>query len=63
MDGKRAAAKGDYEVGYCKPPRGAGFKKGQSGNPRGRPPHSKNLSTLLNDTLNELVTITENGRV
>jgi hypothetical protein len=30
--------KGDYEVGYGKPPRGAGFKKGQSGNPRGRPP-------------------------
>src|ERR1700756_1477700 len=52
----------DYEVGYGKPPRGAGFKKGQSGNPRGRPPHSKNLSTLLNDTLNEPVTITEDGR-
>jgi hypothetical protein len=28
-----AATKGDYEVGYGKPPRGAGFKKGQSGNP------------------------------
>ena len=28
--------KGDYEVGYGKPPRNAGFKKGQSGNPRGR---------------------------
>jgi hypothetical protein len=27
--------KGDYEVGYGKPPRGAGFKKSQSGNPRG----------------------------
>jgi Family of unknown function (DUF5681) len=58
----RAAAKGDYEVGYGKPPRGAGFKKGQSGNPRGRPPNSKNLTTLLNDALNEPVTITENGR-
>jgi hypothetical protein len=58
----RAATKGDYEVGYGKPPRGAGFKKGQSGNPRGRPPNSKNLTTLLNDALNEPVTITENGR-
>ena len=58
----RTATKGDYEVGYGKPPRGAGFKKGQSGNPRGRPPNSKNLTTLLNDALNEPVTITEDGR-
>jgi hypothetical protein len=54
--------KGNYEVGYGKPPRGAGFKKGHCGNPRGRPPGAKNLTTLLNDALNEPVTITENGR-
>ena len=25
-----------YEVGYCKPPKDTQFKKGQSGNPKGR---------------------------
>jgi hypothetical protein len=38
------ATKGDYHVGYGKPPSNAGFKKGQSGNPRGRPPRSQNLA-------------------
>jgi hypothetical protein len=52
---------GDYEVGYGKPPRHTRFKRGQSGNPRGRPPGAKNLSTLLNEALNELVVVTENG--
>ena len=51
----------DYEVGYGKPPRDTRFKRGQSGNPRGRPPGAKNLSTLLNEALNELVVVTENG--
>jgi Family of unknown function (DUF5681) len=49
-----------YEVGYGKPPRHARFQKGRSGNPRGRPRGSKNLSTLLNEALNELVLVTEN---
>jgi hypothetical protein len=52
---------GDYEVGYGKPPRDTRFKRGQSGNPRGRPPGAKNLATLLNEALNELVVVTENG--
>lgn len=31
------ASNEDYEVGYGKPPKSTRFKKGQSGNPRGRP--------------------------
>jgi hypothetical protein len=53
--------KGDYAVGYGKPPRHTRFKRGQSGNPRGRPRGAKNLSTLLNEALNEPVVVTENG--
>ena len=58
----RSGKKGDYEVGYGKPPRDACFKKGQSGNPKGRPPGSKNLASLLSDALNKPVMVTENGR-
>jgi hypothetical protein len=43
----------DYDVGYPKPPRHTRFTKGQSGNPRGRPPGAKNL--------NETVIVSENG--
>jgi hypothetical protein len=53
--------KGDYEVGYGRPPRHTRFKKGRSGNPRGRSPGSRNLSTLLCETLNEPVIVAENG--
>jgi len=52
---------GDYEVGYGKPPRHTRFAKGQSGNPRGRPPGAKSFTTLLDEALNERVLVAENG--
>ena len=52
----------DYEVGYGKPPLHTRFQKGQSGNPKGRPRGSKNLSSLLNEVLNGWVIVVENGR-
>ena len=53
---------GDYEVGYGKPPCQTRFKKGHSGNPKGRTAGDKNLSTLLSEALNERVVVTQNGR-
>lgn len=49
-------------VGYCNPPEHTRFKKGQSGNPRGRPKGTLNLATVLERTLRERVVINENGR-
>ena len=60
-NGRSRRRNGDYEVGYGKPPRHTRFKKGQSGNPRGRPRGAKNLPTLLSEALNERVIVTENG--
>jgi hypothetical protein len=51
----------DDEVGYGKPPRHTQFEPGRSGNPRGRPLGAKDLKSLLNKALNELVVVTENG--
>lgn len=42
MSKKQLSADPDYEVGYGNPPKETRFKKGQSGNPCGRPRGSKN---------------------
>ncbi len=53
--------KADDEVGYGKPPRHTRFVKGQSGNPKGRPRGAKNFTILLDEALNEPVTVSDNG--
>lgn len=52
----------DYKVGYGKPPEGSRFKKGQSGNPRGKQKGARSLDTELSDELRETVRVSENGR-
>lgn len=52
----------DYQVGYRKPPEHTRFRKGRSGNPRGRPAGSKNLATILARALDEPVLVSDNGR-
>lgn len=47
---------GDYEVGYGKPPVETRFKKGLSGNPRGRPKGAKNKRPAgFEERLHEIV--------
>jgi hypothetical protein len=50
----------EYAANYRKPPLDTRFKKGQSGNPRGRP--KKDLPGLLVAPLNEPVFVTTSGR-
>lgn len=50
------------EVGYGKPPKNSRFKKGKSGNPRGRPKGQKNFNTYLTDMLHSKIPIMENGK-
>lgn len=50
-----------YTVGYLKPPREGQFKKGKSGNPRGRPKGARSFSTLLSQALMDKVVVKESG--
>ena len=52
----------DYEVGYRKPPKKHRFKKGRSGNVRGRPKGTRNFKTDLREELDEMITIREGDK-
>jgi hypothetical protein len=48
-------------VGYAVPPKTGQFKKGQSGNPKGRRKGSVALSTLIRKSAKERIFVQENG--
>jgi hypothetical protein len=52
----------DYEVGYGKPPKGSQFKRGTSGNPKGRPKGSHNIATEVALALAGKVVINVGGQ-
>lgn len=56
MNRKLPAPKGQYKVGYGKPPKDTRFTKGQSGNPNGRPKGSKNKTwSKTKQPLNDII--------
>jgi hypothetical protein len=52
----------DYEVGYGKPPKHSQFKKGRSGNPKGRPKGAKGVVASIKREMERKVTIREGGQ-
>jgi hypothetical protein len=52
----------DDEGGYGRPPKHSQFKKGKSGNPRGRPKGVSSFKADLAAELQEKLALTENGK-
>jgi hypothetical protein len=57
---KRKSA--DDTVGYGRPPKATQFKKGKSGNPKGRPKGSRPVGAVLQEILGQRIAVTENGK-
>jgi hypothetical protein len=51
-----------YKVGFGKPPKATQFKKGTSGNPKGRPKQLPGVEHLVMKESRALIPINENGR-
>ncbi len=49
-------------VGFGRPPEATRFKKGVSGNPKGRPKRSLNLASAFTKAMHEKVVINEHGK-
>ena len=53
---------GNGDAGFRRPPRHGQFKKGTSGNPRGRPKKVSSFKADLATELGEKIVLTENGK-
>jgi hypothetical protein len=50
-----------YKVGFCRPPLAHRFKKGRSGNPKGRPKARTDIGALLSEALDERIEVKIGG--
>lgn len=60
---KQTRSTRNYEVGHGKPPKATRFRKGRSGNPRGRTRGSENIIAVFKRLANKRVKVTEHGIV
>lgn len=62
IDREKLSQNDDDKVGPGKSPRPTQFKKGQSGNPRGRPKGSKNIDKLIMDAAKRRLPVAIDGK-
>ena len=61
--GPRRGGSRPYEVGYGKPPKASQFKKGQSGNPSGRPRGAPSFGQSVAKAMRRRVSVRADGRL